>query len=279
MPKEYERIKKKDNIGVVVVLPFSQQTWNVRLDKSDKLAIKAVTIRIFHEASRIPSQFIIDGEVKPVMSLRESQWFSCKLTTDEQCDTDSSVCAAAAMIEVARQTFPDLEKMKSCDHEIRTWKISVALACSGLKKPSFETKIVEIRRPGYIASGDFEVLDKHAQFYIDGELREIKSYWGAKHNNRILLELSDGKFWFSCKKENNRWNPGCAEMLKAASKIFPSLNNDETEMRGKIKKLNAPGKPRRLAARQPVNCDGHFPPFVRTCQEILDALDDADVIY
>merc|ERR1712098_177494 len=105
----------------------------------------------------------------------------------------------------AQETFPDVGNMRNCDDEIslKTWKIRVGLACGTGTKSSFKTKTVEIRRPTYTGSGNFEVRDEHAQFYIDGEWREIKSYGKSKHYTRISLELADGprcaKFWFSCK--------------------------------------------------------------------------------
>merc|ERR1712096_545203 len=135
-------------------------------------------------------------------------------------------------------------------------------------------------------------------------LKTIKSYGKSKGSNRISINFKDDMLWFSC-LNGKTYNPDCVAMLRAAYHTFPQLHKPGEEssswfdaMIDKIQKMedNFPDSEgllnsqqptrglrfstvddrRRLAARQPVNYGNHFPPFVRTCQEILDALNDAN---
>jgi len=143
------------------------------------------------------------------------------------------------------------------------------------------------------------------KFLINGSPRTIKSFGTWKSGNgrfRISIKFSDKPktMWFSLTNpvRNGDCDKECVEMLMKAHEVFPKLRTWDVE--SKIKKLqgqiaanlakrnksengasnddNASPESRgrrRLVSRY----DNHFPPFVRTCQEILDALDDAGVDY
>merc|ERR1711964_423465 len=116
---------------------------------------------------------------------------------------------------------------------------------------------------------------------------------GIDNRNKIKLIFEDGDpLWFSCKASGKHCtapksgNPACAEMLRFAYnkilalrcniKMLPDISKLQMYRRGKAESSDI-FRRRRLASRQPVKYYNHFPPFVRTCQEILDALDDAGV--
>lgn len=153
----------------------------------------------------------------------------------------------------------------------RTWHVRL-----GESDNALEYKPVTLRVPKSVNKAG-------AEFIIGGTKRTVTSYVCSKHSNRIKLNFEEGPLWFSSKKSDSntdkRYNPECAKMLEFACQTFPCLIG--SNLKSKVQNLIKHGKNynRRLAARQPVNYDGHFPPFVRTCQEILDALDDAGVIY
>jgi len=143
------------------------------------------------------------------------------------------------------------------------------------------------------------------KFIIDGEPRKVKSFgtWKSGSRFRISIKFIDKPktMWFSLTKPERgpdaKYDPECVEMLRKAHKVFPKLSTWDLE--SKIKKLEGQiaanlakrnksengddsndddsfdENRRRLTSRY----DNHFPPFVRTCQEILDALDAAGVDY
>merc|ERR1711964_807779 len=138
------------------------------------------------------------------------------------------------------------------------------------------------------------------QFLINDEPRWVKCFGklktgGGNGRFRISIQFIDKPktMWFSLTTpaKNGEYNPECVEMLMKAHEVFPKLRktNLEKMLKGIKEKIDAnyaksnqsgdatgsneddfsrDGR-RRLVSRY----DNHFPPFVRTCQEILDALD------
>jgi len=175
------------------------------------------------------------------------------------------------------------------------WKLRVAKKNKS-KKSSFADSEVKILRYRSEPGGEIE-----PKLFIDGKLKRVLSYEKIYHGNRITLNFeNEQQLMFSAKQGNWRWsssrviNKDCAPLLEAIRETF--LKNDPSggqtqeayqkktryqEMGKSIRVLKKHQQKmyhnRRLAARRPVNYGNHFPPFVRTCQEILDALDDAGV--
>jgi len=165
----------------------------------------------------------------------------------------------------------------------RKWSIRFAPTTEALEKVT-TGKPVAIRA----FPGSPSALDK-PHFLIENKIRRVLSYGGIHKTNKMKLNFEDGEMWFSCEASGKSFtgpkscNPDCAEMLRFALQIFPALGTNG-KMENDLQKLNTSSSypsrgHRRLAPRQPVNYYNHFPPFVRTCQEILNALDDAGVEY
>merc|ERR1711964_312202 len=143
------------------------------------------------------------------------------------------------------------------------------------------------------------------KFIIDGSPRNVKCFgklktggWNGRFRISIKFKNTPKTLWFSLTKTEKygEYDPVCIKMLKKAHEVFPKLRkwNLEKKLEGIKEKIDAKhaaksgqgddsneddsppdeGR-RRLTSRY----DNHFPPFVRTCQEILDALDDAGVDY